>query len=230
MVVILDLRGICHGKAHTGEHVDDLVGDQRQRVQTAHGAGLGRQGDIHRLGGVAGSKFCLLHGLGGGIVVCLHLLLEFVDDLAHGGALFRRNGAQILHQGRDLAVFAEVFLPEGSQRLLAGHLTKAFSGLLGQLIDHCLHGFSLLYSLCSWSGVQQKKAPSPARLLRQKGRSFDHFCSAVPPGFRLHQGRRHSNAVTGRNRPVLIDASASFAQTARERTSAPAAHGSPFSR
>ena len=162
VVIVLDLREGAHRKTHAGEHVDDLVGDQGQRVQAAHGAGLGGQGDVHRLGGVAGSKLCLLHGLGGGIVVCLHLLLEFVDDLAHRRALFRRNGAQILHQGRDLAVFAEVFLPEGSQRLLAGHLTKAFSGLLGQLIDHCLHGFSLLYSLCSWSGVQQKSSvPCP---------------------------------------------------------------------
>ena len=162
VVIVLDLREGAHRKAHAGEHVDDLVGDQGQRVQAAHGAGLGGQGDVHRLGGVAGSKFCLLHGLSGGIVICLYLLLEFIDDLAHGGALFRRNGAQVLHQGRDLAVFAEVFLPEGSQRLLAGHLTKAFSGLLGQLIDHCLHGFSLLYSLCSWSGVQQKSSvPCP---------------------------------------------------------------------
>lgn len=43
-------------------------------------------------------------------------------------------------------------------------------------------------------------------MLRQKGRSCNHFCSAVPPGFRLRKGRRRSNAVTGRNRPVLIDA------------------------
>ena len=88
----------------------------------------------------------------------------------------------------------------------------------------------LSFILCVHGAEYNKKAPSPARLLRQKGRSCDYFCSAVPPGFRLHKGRRRSNAVTGRNRPVLIDASASFAQTARERTSAPAAHGSPFSR
>ena len=148
VVVVLDLRGIRHGKAHTGEHVDDLVGDQRQRVQTAHRAGLGRQRDIHRLRSIAGSKFCLLHLFCSSVVICLNLCLEFIDDLAHSGALFRRNGAQVLHQGRDLAVFAEVLLPEGGQRFLAGHLTKAFSGLFCQLVDHCLHGCSLLYSSC----------------------------------------------------------------------------------
>ena len=153
VVVVLDLRGVRHSKAHAGEDVDDLVGDQRQRMQAADRAGLGGQGDVHGLGGVAGGQLGFLHLGGGSIVVRLHLGLQFVDDLAHGGALFRRNGTQVLHQGRDLAVFAEVLLPEGSQRFLAGHLTKAFSGLLGQLIDHCLHGFSLLYSLCSWSGV-----------------------------------------------------------------------------
>ena len=35
-----------------------------------------------------------------------------------------------------------------SKRFLAGHLTKAFSGLFCQLVDHCLHGCSLLYSSC----------------------------------------------------------------------------------
>ena len=34
----------------------------------------------------------LLHGLGGGIVVCLHLLLEFVDDLPMAG---RSSGATV---------------------------------------------------------------------------------------------------------------------------------------
>ena len=148
VVVVLDLRCVSHRKAHAGEHVDDLVGDQGQRVQAAHGAGLGGQGDIHRLRSIAGSKLCLLHLFCGSVIVCLHLGLKFVDDLAHGRTLFRRNGAQVLHQGRDFAVFAEVLLPEGGQRFLAGHLTKAFSGLFCQLVDHCLHGCSLLYSSC----------------------------------------------------------------------------------
>ena len=43
MVVVLDLRCVGHGKTHAGEHVDDLVGDQRQGVQTTHRAGLGGQ-------------------------------------------------------------------------------------------------------------------------------------------------------------------------------------------
>ena len=37
-----------------------IINELKQKVQTAHRAGLGGQGDIHRLGGVAGNKFCLL--------------------------------------------------------------------------------------------------------------------------------------------------------------------------
>ena len=148
MVVVLDLRCVGHGKAHAGEHVDDLVGDQRQGVQAAYGAGLGGQGDVHDLGGVAGSQLCFLHLFSGSVIVCLHLSLEFVDDLAHGGTFFGGDGAQVLHQSGNFAVFAEVFLPEGCQRFLAGDLTKAFRSLFCQLVDHCLHGCSLLYSSC----------------------------------------------------------------------------------
>ena len=147
VVIVLDLREGAHRKAHAGEHVDDLVGDQGQRVQAAHGAGLGGQGDVHRLGGVAGSQLGSLHLFGGSVVLGLYLGLELVDDLAHGRALFGCDGAQILHQGRDLTVLAEVFLPEGCQRFLAGDLTKALFGLFCQLVDHCLHGCSLLLLL-----------------------------------------------------------------------------------
>ena len=75
VVIVLDLRGIGHSKAHAGEDIDDLVGDQRQRVQTTHRTGLGGQGDVHGLGGVAGSKLRFLHLGGSGIIVRLHLLL-----------------------------------------------------------------------------------------------------------------------------------------------------------
>ena len=200
VVVILDLRCVSHGKTHAGEHVDDLVGDQRQGVQTTHRAGLGGQGDVHGLSGVAGGQLGLLHLGGGGIVVCLHLLLELVDDLAHGGALFGRNRAQILHQRGDLAVFAQIFLPERGQRLLGRDLTEALCGLFGQLVDHCLHGNSLLLSSCFQSGAA-KKAPSPAGpfLAGQKGRSL---CKSNAPRYHpvsaLHKQGRLSNAVTGR--------------------------------
>ena len=77
----------------------------------------------------------------------------------------RHSGDIILcghSKGGNLAVFAQIFLPERGQCLLGRDLTEALCGLFGQLVDHCLHGFSLLYSLCSWSGIQQKSSvPCP---------------------------------------------------------------------
>ena len=160
VVVILDLRGVRHSKTHAREDVDDLVGDQRQRMQAADRAGLSGQGDVHGLGSVAGGQLGFLHLGGGSIVVRLHLGLQFVDDLAHGGALFRRNGAQILHQRGDLAVFAQIFLPERGQRLLGRDLTEAFFGLFGQLVDHCLHGNSLLLGFLLVQRVTKKLRPA----------------------------------------------------------------------
>jgi len=199
-------------------------------VQAAHGAGLGGQGDIHRLGSVAGSKLCLLYGLGGGIIVCLHLLFQFVDDLAHGGALFRRNGAQVLHQGRDLAVFAEVLLPERSQCFLAGHLTKAFSGLLGQLVDHCLHGCSLLYLFVFLSGGKQKSpVPCPAEGQTKGDEALKNSAPRYHPvSARAQVPGSSQNAVTGRNRPALIGAAVRTGRSGANFSTGTA--GSPFSR
>ena len=109
------------------------------------------------------------------------------------------DGAQILHQGRDLAVLAEVFLPEGCQRFLAGDLTKAFCGLFCQLVDHCLHGCSLLLILRVDRAEHNKKAPSPAQPCSQaKGTKLLNLSSAVPPGFRLmHKSGRLSERRNG---------------------------------
>ena len=230
MVIVLDLREGAHRKAHAGEHVDDLVGDQGQRVQAAHGAGLGGQGDVHRLGGVAGSQLGSLHLFGGSVVLGLYLGLELVDDLAHGRALFGCDGAQILHQGRDLAVLAEVFLPEGCQRFLAGDLTKALFGLFCQLVDHCLHGCSLLLLLRVHERRHEKKAPSPLPVLRQKGRSCNSLLRGTTRFSALcASSRRHSNAVTGRNRPVLVGRKAVRAGRSGANFSL-SARGDPFSR
>ena len=122
----LDLGALVNFKAHARKGVDDLVAHQGQGVQPAGGRHFGGQGDVHRLGGVAGGQLGLAHPAGGGVVVGLHLLLELVDGLAHGGALGGLDGAQLLHQGGHLPVFAQVLLPEGGQRLFGGHLRQVW--------------------------------------------------------------------------------------------------------
>ena len=165
VVVVLDLGALVNFKAHARKGVDDLVAHQRQRVQPAGGAGLGRQGDVHRLGRVAGGQLGLPHPDGGCVVVGLHLLLQLVDGLAHGGALGRVDGAQLFHQGGHLPVFAQVLLPEGRQRLLGGHLRKVGLGLPGQLFHDFLHHFPLLLSfrcLAFRDGTEKSPVPRPA--------------------------------------------------------------------
>ena len=201
VVIILDLRGIGHGKAHAGEDINDLVGDQRQGVQAAHGAGLGGQGDVHRLGRVAGCQLCLLDFLGSGVIVRLHFLLELVDDLAHGRTLFGRDRAQIFHQGRDLTVFAEVLLPESCQRFLGRDLAQGSFGLFCQLVDHCLHGCSLLLVFVL---SKRGKAKAPRPLLRAKLQAKGTKRCNFTPRYHPVSARKHksfqrlSNAVTGR--------------------------------
>ena len=73
---------------------------------------LGGHRNVHRLGSVAGSQRRLLDLLRQGLVLSLDPLLEFVDGLADGGAILLGDIAQALGQACDLAVFAQVFLPE----------------------------------------------------------------------------------------------------------------------
>ena len=219
VVVVLDLGGICHSKAHAREDVDDLVGDEGQGVQTAHGAGLGGQGDVHRLGGVAGSKLSLLHLVGSGVILGLHPGLQFVDDLAHGRPLLGGDRAQILHQGGDLAVLAQIFLPESCQRFFGRDLAQALFGLLCQLVDHCLHGCSLLLiRVVQRTAKKLRPLPRPPERPGKRDEALKIHSSAVPPGFRpaLSQAARRSKRRNGAHRPALL----SFRPAARERTSA----------
>ena len=113
-------------------------------------------------------------------------------------ALFRRDGAQILHQRGDLAVFAQIFLPERGQRLLGRDLTEAFFGLFGQLVDHCLHGNSLLLGFLLVQRVTKKLRPA---LPFGKGDEAVNFTPRYHPVSALFYKERRSNAVTGRTVP-----------------------------
>ena len=64
VVVVLDLGALVNLKAHTGEHVDDLILDEGNRVQAAGLANLGGHRDVDGLGGVAGFERGLFDLLG----------------------------------------------------------------------------------------------------------------------------------------------------------------------
>ena len=153
VVVIVDLRGIAHLKAHTCKGIDDLVFHQRDGVQRALRANFGGHGDVHRFGGVAGVHFGAAHLLGGLVILGLHLLLELVDDLTGGGALGGRHIAQLFHKAGHLAVFAQVFLPKGRKRFAAVHSGKALLYLGGKFVDHILHNSCSFQKLAGKAGA-----------------------------------------------------------------------------
>ena len=108
VVVVLDLGALVNLKAHTGEHVDDLILDEGDRVQAAGLANLGGHRDVDGLGGVAGLERGLFDLLGQGLILCLGPLLELIDGLADGRTVLLGDIAQTLGQARDLAVLAQV--------------------------------------------------------------------------------------------------------------------------
>ena len=135
---------------------------------------------------------------GCGIIIRLHLLLELVDGLAHGGTLGGVHRPQILHQSGHLPVFAQVFLPERGQRLLGGDLRKVRFGLFCQLFNDCLHTFSLLFQqYLAASGRNRKEAPSPGGHWPAKGRILSKRLRGTTQRPRRCDAARHSNAVTG---------------------------------
>ena len=144
VLVVLDLGAFVDLKAHAGEDVDDLVLDQGDGMQPAGQVGLAGQGDVHRLGLVAGFQLGGLDLGGQSFVHALGPDLAFVDELAGGGAVFLGHVPQALGQAGDGAVLAEVFLPEGGKFLLVVHGVTVGFQLRAQCVDLFLHFAPLL--------------------------------------------------------------------------------------
>mgnify|MGYP006892993012 CR=1 FL=1 len=85
VVVVLDLGALVNLKAHTGEHVDDLILDEGDRVQAAGLANLGGHRDVDGLGGVAGLERGLFDLLGQGLILCLGHCLNSLMVLPTAG-------------------------------------------------------------------------------------------------------------------------------------------------
>ena len=182
MVIILNFGTLVNFKAHTGKDIDDLVFDQRDGVQTAVGAHLGGHGDVHGLGGVAGSQRGLLDLRRQSLILCLGPLLELIDALADGGAFFLGNIAQGLGQPGDLAVFAQKLLPEFRKLGLVCHSGARLLDGGAQFLDFFFHSTP---RFLRWGQGQNKKDPVPAVY---QGRSLVIQNSAVPPVFRMKCG------------------------------------------
>ena len=189
MVVVLDLGAFVNFKAHAREHVDDLILDQRDRVQAAGGVRFAGQRDVHGFGRVA--RFQLRRGdIGGeGFVHALGPDLAVVDELARRGAVLFGHVAQAFGQAGHGAVLAQVFLPEIGQLLLVVHGGTVGFELCAQGADlffHCAPSFCFLpVTAGERSGRQQKKAPS---LKRSGTKPCKQTSSAVPPVFRRKSG------------------------------------------
>ena len=151
VVIVLDLRAFINFKAHAGEYINDLVLDEGDGVQVAGRADLGGHRNVHRLGSVAGSQRRLLDLLRQGLVLSLDPLLEFIDGLTDSGAILLGDIAQALGQACDLAVFAQVFLPEVRK---LGFVSDDCASLLNssaQLLDFFFHSTPLLGF---WAGAK----------------------------------------------------------------------------
>ena len=197
VIVVLDLGALIDLKAHPCKSVDDLVAHQRQGMQPAGGTHLGGQGDIHRFGGVAGGQLQLVDPGGCLVIIRLHLLFQLVDGLAHGGTVGGSHHAQILHQGGDLSVLAQVLLPESRQGLFGGHLRQVCLGLLCQLIYDCLHTFPLLFQSSLVASGRNRKGPRPLPAKASQGTEPCRILRGTTQIPRRCEAARHSNAVTG---------------------------------
>ena len=105
VILVLDLRPVCDHEADLAEAADDVLGDLRERMELADDAAASGQGEIGWFLGQGGLEFKLAAALGQG---GFELDLGAVDGLAGGRLLFFGQRAQLLHQGGELAVRAQV--------------------------------------------------------------------------------------------------------------------------
>ena len=108
MEIVFHFRTVSEDKAHTREDIDDLVGDDGERMACTELNGVGRTGQVDGL--VT-------------IILCLTLLtqlvdalsgkcLQFVDLHADGLLLVGSHVSEVVHQSRNLTFLAEIFETE----------------------------------------------------------------------------------------------------------------------
>ena len=170
VVVVLNFGAVEDFKAHAGEHVDDLVLDEGDRVQAAGRAAGAGQRDIDGLGLVAGLELGGRDLGGEGFIHALGPGFAGVDELAGRGAVFFGHIAQALGQAGHFAVFAQILLPEGGKFLLAAHGGAVGFKLRAQCVDFFFHTSHLPFAVV-WAR-QNKTAPPPDGI---KGRSRKNF-------------------------------------------------------
>ena len=168
-------------------------------MQHAVRANLGGHRDIDGLGGVAGSQGSLLDLLRQCLILFLGPLLELVNGLADGRAILLGNVTQALGQACDLAVLAQVFLPEVRK---LGFVGDGCAGLLNggaQLFDFFFHSTPLFDF-----GPEQIKKPRPCVKSGTKPCTYNspryHPCSAYKKRHSLLQVTVQGRcALPGRN-------------------------------
>ncbi len=114
-----DLRAFGDGKAHIGEDRGQFLHHLGDRMDRAHAARPGGQGDVEPFRAQAGVKGGIakrgLFGAQGGV----DFILEQVEHGAGGFALIGVHLAKARHQCRDLALFAKGGQPQLFQPGLA---------------------------------------------------------------------------------------------------------------
>ena len=108
MIVVFHLRTVGKDESHTGEDIDNLVGDDGQRMACAELYGVG---GTRQVDGLFASllRLALLAQL---VDALSSKCLQFVDLHADGLFLVGSHIAEVVHQGSNLTLLAEVFQSE----------------------------------------------------------------------------------------------------------------------
>ena len=103
--VVLHFGTVCQHEAHAREDVYNLVGDDGQRMACTQLNGVGSACQVY------GLVASLLRGafLAQLVDALCGQRLQLVDFHADGLLLVGGNGAEVVHQGRNLALLAQVF-------------------------------------------------------------------------------------------------------------------------
>ena len=109
VVVGLDIRTLCDRESHADKNILDFIQNKIDRMLLANRNFSARHRDIEGLALELALEGNCLQTLLVLSQTCFNRRAELVDHLTERRTLLRSEAAHILHQSRDLALFAEIF-------------------------------------------------------------------------------------------------------------------------
>ena len=161
MVVVLNLGALVDFKAHAGEHVHNLVLDQRDGMQIAHlPAGAGH-GDVHRLRLVAGLQLDAVN-LGAELLVAASAqVLHSLMVLPAAGRSFLGTSRRPFIRAGTLPFLPRYFCQKAESSSLPAHSGSVGFQLLLQRADFFFHSTPLTFSVVQTDTLKKRPRPWP---------------------------------------------------------------------